>query len=118
MIWIYTTILPLLWICCKAVMDAINFHDSFTKMGWPYYWSYAAFTAPKKNWFQKYFPMFHDAWHLFTAIQVYVVSLYAATFIQMQFGPAHTGLELICYSVVIYLILSWIFNLEFEELPS
>lgn len=54
----------------KFVMDAIAHYDFFTKIGWPYFWSREAKEAPKTNWFHRYFPFAHDAWHAATMIQV------------------------------------------------
>lgn len=65
----------LFFMLIKFVMDAIAHYDFFTKIGWPYFWSRTAKEAPKTNWFYRYFPMFHDAWHLATFLQVFQICL-------------------------------------------
>tara|TARA_R110000868_G_scaffold113370_2_gene304335 strand:- start:587 stop:895 length:309 start_codon:yes stop_codon:yes gene_type:complete len=51
----------------NAISDSIIHHNSYKGLG--YFFSQEAYTARKNNWFHKYFPMFHDFWHLSKVLQ-------------------------------------------------
>lgn len=59
----------------KFIMDVIAHYDFFTKIGWSYFWSRTAKEAPKTNWLHRYFPMFYDAWHFATFLEVIQVCI-------------------------------------------
>lgn len=59
--------LLLLQTCLNALSDSIIHHDPFINLG--YFFSKDAAEARKKNWIHKYFPMFHDFWHLSKVLQ-------------------------------------------------
>jgi hypothetical protein len=64
---IIIVILLLLQTCLNALSDSIIHHDSYINYG--YFFSKDAAEARKKNWIHKYFPMFHDFWHLSKVLQ-------------------------------------------------
>lgn len=51
----------------NAISDSIVHHNSYKNLG--YFFSQEAAVAKKENWFDKYFPMFHDFWHLSKVLQ-------------------------------------------------
>lgn len=74
----------LLWFaagCCNGIMDAIEFHDAYSHLG--YFWSkdsWKNYYDNNSNWFEKIFKASFNAWHLFKYIMIacFVVSLLLA----------------------------------------
>ena len=55
-----------------AVKDSIVSHDYYKNLG--YFFTQEAAWAEKKSLFQKYFPMFFDAWHLSKHLQYHAIA--------------------------------------------
>ena len=75
-----------LYIFFDAFCDSIVHHDSYKNLG--YFFSKQAAETPKKSLFQKYFPMFFDAWHLAKMLKLICFILAIGFVSPLNFGIA------------------------------
>ena len=88
--------LVFIFVVLDSFKDSIVSHDSYKS--WGYFFTQAAAWQPKKTLFQKYFPMFFDAWHLAKHLQYHVIALILAVSIGSVLAyPIAVFLMSICF---------------------